>query len=53
MRRLLLPLAIVMLCVAALSYAVFAPPAGARTPASMRHFNTSRVAALEGAMWQA
>jgi hypothetical protein len=53
MRRLLLPLAIVMLCVAALSYAVFAPPAGARTPASMRHFNPSRVAQLEVAMWQA
>src|SRR5579863_930184 len=52
-RRMFLTLGIVMLLVAALSYGVFAPPAGARSPASMKRFDAARMANLELRMWQA
>jgi hypothetical protein len=53
MRRPLIAVAVVMLLVAGLSFAIFAPPDGARTPAALRHFNPARVAELEVSMWQA
>ena len=52
-RRSLLTLVFVMLVVGALSYIIFAPPPGSRTPESLRRFSPTRVAELETRMWQA
>ena len=53
MRRSHVVLAVIMLLVGVLSYAIVVPPRGARTPASLRRFDANRMADLELGMWQA